>query len=475
MPKDTAIRRIDIPPVTGSSHRVINVRGSLVVDDHIDYDHITNTVTKGTLGGYRDVEVIGAYAYLMVGIGVDDTEIIVSAPLYHTGTHIELQHWEHDHERLIVTGELGQSAGGYRLSVQRAQHGTQAQSWPRYLTQVVNVGTETGGGFLRTTAGMDVNKPKMDVFSIENGADTWRASLGDMASLEQSFKDAFASVDPDFDSYGLATENVFIKGRGIMEDSETLNLAGFRGKLEARPYGELGGFEAGDTVQGLGQITRNHAGRPIFTSVIRADNKHIWNLDSGYGERIMRYVEADAPDAWQLDIGTLQIRENENGLILDAPLTGERLLKVLPSVTLPDGRHYAEIQVGDMIQQASTQSETFTGDITLVENVASNAVELHTAYNFPAGTLIEYSVYLTEDAGNEAVFTIGLDIAGTVVDSRELKVDGSAASLVGRFRSKSDINQATDIKVVVSYAGATSTAASKASLVPNTLTLSYSP
>ena len=475
MPKDTAIRRIDIPPVTGSSHRVINVRGSLLVDDAIDYDRITGNVTKETLGGYRDVEVQGAYAYLMASIGVDDTQIIVSAPLYHAGTHIELQNWEHDHERLLVTAEVGQTSEGYALSVQRAYSGTQAQAWPQYTTQVVNVGTNTGGGFLRTTAGMDTNKPKMEVFSLDAGADTWRAAIGDMAALEQPFRDTFASVEPDFDSYGVASENLFISSRGIMENSETLDLAGFRGKLEARPYGELGGFEAGATVQGLGQVTRNRAGRPIFTSVIRADNKHVWNLDSGFGERIMRYVEADAPDAWRLDIGTLQVRDKANGLILDAPLTGERLLKVLPSVVLADGRHYAEIQVGSMIDQASTQSETFAGDIALAEGVNADAVLMHTAYDFPTGTLIEYSVYLTEDADNEATFTVGLDIAGTVVDSRELKVDGSAASLVGRFRTKSDININTDIKVVISYVGPTSIAASKASDVPNTLILKYSP
>lgn len=277
------------------------------------------------VAGAAGVQYIGPTTRLAAALSASDSYVETTERMFGAGNEtLVLSRYGQEPEQARLLGEAQQlGAARWRYAVSRAANGTKAQAWAKG-TSVISLGRPNGGGYVvinsasttdDTGRGLDGSPPYIAAYENSDGAGVWRAQFGRLKGVPQAFKDLFTAPyrpaeDIDWDTFGLAGENVFISG-GIY--AQYGNIAGnldVTGQLTVYDTNSPARVSFGQTAAGFGMSLQDQMRRPIWTLAAAYfdeeadtyDSDTVWVVESG-GKRVINLWRDKDADLWRLDVG----------------------------------------------------------------------------------------------------------------------------------------------------------------------------
>lgn len=285
------------------------------------------------VAGAAGVQYIGPTTRLAAALSASDSYVETTERMFGAGNEtLVLSRYGQEPEQARLLGEAQQlGAAKWRYAVSRAANGTKAQAWAKG-TSVISLGRPNGGGYVvinsasttdDTGRGLDGSPPYIAAYENSDGAGVWRAQFGRLNGVPQAFKDLFTAPyrpaeDIDWDTFGLAGENVFISG-GIY--AQYGNIAGnldVTGQLTVYDTNSPARVSFGQTAAGFGMSLQDQMRRPIWTLAAAYldeeagtyDSDTVWVVET-QGERVIwLHNTGDVQRYWELQIGPLVVAKD---------------------------------------------------------------------------------------------------------------------------------------------------------------------
>lgn len=288
MGKDTVLKRIDLPPRPGGAGPI----GAFTLSDNVDRVdgfHAFSTPRPGALlaldsrgqfpptvfpaagvgqaAGHHGVQYFGPTAYLAVALGAVETTIQVTQPLYALGDYAVLS-WIEGNEHIRIITDAIQEGPAYAYGIERGLRSSVIRSFPAGAT-VVGLGQAGTGGHILIDSASDADSPLLKIRSNnEDGSFAWRLQAGRLGTIPEEFKALWKDAPVWADTWGLASENVYLSGNINAQGGRISGRLDVTGSLGAWSGQGQAGVVMGEQEEGgYGIALLNENGRPVFAAI----------------------------------------------------------------------------------------------------------------------------------------------------------------------------------------------------------------
>ena len=382
-------------------------------------------------------EFLARNVVLVRSLDASSTELYVSHYIFTVvGAFLGISEVGKDVEVVVLDSYAGEHDDGHKYIVSRAAHGTSPGTFTANKAVIFdaqrNIELDTSTVQPSLVFNRDFNEGMMWTGFLNRVDDTFKSLFHDWL---------------DWRLYGVAADTMRISQKSYLHDVEIKGSGFVSGDFTVVPGLSNAGAVLGATPTGNGLVAVDEQNFPWLqaVSVMDGDTEDLlFNVDDAISFSSEQGI---------LDFGSdkVVLGGNQNGIIVPTPLTDEHYLTVSPSIQLADGRHFAEIKVGGVVATRFEQTTTSNTDQEFTSGVPFDVISMNAIADFPVGSEIQYSLFLSEEGGEESPFQVKLFIDGTEEDSRAVQIKASSASVDGTFKTTAIIPTGQEVKVQVVF------------------------